>query len=181
MHTIGNLTLTGYNPELSNSSYAEKRGVYALSHFELNRYFGTCESWDAAQIQEQAAKLFGTALRLWPRPAVVSTETTAVNEKTAPAGFHAECIKLVQPHLGIHFSKLAQTRYQSVDGQTRMMCASFGLVRDEAGGTAYFWFAFRKTQLDFLQQSSKAWICLGWCRQKQRCWSRFPKLQATLG
>ncbi len=34
LHTIGNLTLTGYNPELSNKSYPEKRAVYALSHFD---------------------------------------------------------------------------------------------------------------------------------------------------
>ena len=39
LHTIGNLTLTGYNPELSNKSYSEKRTIYGLSHFELNRYF----------------------------------------------------------------------------------------------------------------------------------------------
>ena len=44
LHTIGNLTLTGYNPELGNKEYAEKRAVYALSHFELNRFFSSCET-----------------------------------------------------------------------------------------------------------------------------------------
>lgn len=160
LHTIGNLTLTGYNPELSNKSYPDKRAVYALSHFELNRYFGTCEAWDATQIEERAAKLFGIALQLWPRPALIHAESAAADEKTAPAGFHAECVKLVQSHLGVHFLKLAQTRYQSVDGQNRMMCA-VSAEHNETGGTPYFWFAFHKTQLDFLQQSEKAWISLG--------------------
>ena len=27
LHTIGNLTLTGYNPELSNKAYQEKRKI----------------------------------------------------------------------------------------------------------------------------------------------------------
>jgi hypothetical protein len=160
LHTIGNLTLTGYNPELSNKSYAEKRCVYALSHFELNRYFATCEAWDAARIEERAAKLFGIALQIWPRPAMIHADSAAANEKTAPAGFHAECVKLVQSHLGVHFLKLAQTRYQSVDGQNRMMCAA-SAEHNETGGTPYFWFAFHKTQLDFLRGSGTAWICLG--------------------
>jgi uncharacterized protein with ParB-like and HNH nuclease domain len=160
LHTIGNLTLTGYNPELSNKPYPEKRAVYALSHFELNRYFGTCDEWNAMQIGRRAAKLFGIALQLWPRPSLVNTESAAANDKTAPAGFHAECVKLVQSNLGAHFLKLAQTRYQSADGQKRMMCA-VSAEHNETGGTPYFWFALHKTQLDFLQQSGQAWICLG--------------------
>jgi hypothetical protein len=56
--------------------------------------------------------------------------------------------------------KLAQTRYQSVDGQNRMMCA-VAAEHNESGGTPYFWFAFHKTQLDFLQESERAWISLG--------------------
>ena len=160
LHTVGNLTITGYNPELSNKSYVEKRSVYALSHFELNRYFGTCEAWDGAKIQERATKLFEISLQLWPRPAMPTADTPAATEKTAPAGFHADCIKLVQAKLGIHFSKLAQTRYQSVDGQIRMMCA-VSTEHNETGGTPYFWFALHKTQLVFLQESSMAWVCLG--------------------
>jgi hypothetical protein len=160
LHTIGNLTLTGYNPELSNKPYPEKRAVYALSHFELNRYFGTCDEWNAMQIGRRAAKLFGIALQLWPRPSLVNPESAAANDKTAPAGFHAECVKLVQSNLGAHFLKLAQTRYQSADGQKRMMCA-VSAEHNETGGTPYFWFALHKTQLDFLQQSGQAWICLG--------------------
>ena len=44
LHTIGNLTLTGYNPELGNKDYSEKRIIFSLSHFDLNRFFGSCET-----------------------------------------------------------------------------------------------------------------------------------------
>lgn len=41
-----------------------------------------------------------------------------------------------------------------------MVCA-VSAEHNESAGTPYFWFALHKTQLDFLQQTAKAWICLG--------------------
>ncbi len=164
LHTLGNLTLTGYNPELSNKPYAEKRNMYALSHFELNRYFGTCEMWGSAKIQDRAVKLFKTALQLWPRPPIATSDvaTSDVNiiDKLAPAGFHAECVRLVQDHLGMHLSKLSQTRYESGDEKVRLICA-VSAEHNETGGIPYYWFALHKRQLEFLQQAIAPWICLG--------------------
>src|SRR6478736_3612907 len=67
-HTIGNLTLTAYNPELSNSSFPEKQKLFAGSHISLNAYFAKAQSWRKAEIVERADSLFDLALRLWPRP-----------------------------------------------------------------------------------------------------------------
>lgn len=39
LHTIGNLTLTAYNTELSNDDFITKKKTYADSHLELNKYF----------------------------------------------------------------------------------------------------------------------------------------------
>ena len=36
LHTIGNLTLTAYNPELSNSTWEKKKEILKVSHLELN-------------------------------------------------------------------------------------------------------------------------------------------------
>ncbi len=36
LHTIGNLTLTAYNPELSNYDFSKKKETYRDSHLELN-------------------------------------------------------------------------------------------------------------------------------------------------
>ena len=159
LHTLGNLTLTGYNPELSNKPYADKRSVYALSHFDLNRYFGTCETWGPAEIRDRAAKLFGTALQLWPRPPVTASPAP-VAENAAQAGFNAECVRLVQGQLGVNLSKLSQTRYQSGDGGVRVVCAVSALHK-ESEDTPFYWFGFRVTQREFLQQATRPWICLG--------------------
>lgn len=67
-HTIGNLTLTGYNPELSNMEFSRKKVIYKASHFVLNRYFEPIEKWDTDAIQARAKALLPLAKLLWPRP-----------------------------------------------------------------------------------------------------------------
>ncbi|MBN8734007.1 MAG: DUF262 domain-containing protein [Acidobacteria bacterium] len=161
LHTIGNLTLTGYNPELSNRSYGEKKTLFSTSHFELNRHFGGLESWGASQIEERADSLFKVALQLWPRPEIAIVETPAAAEKTAqPAAFHIDCVKLAQSHLGVHLSKLSQTRYESGDGGIRLTCA-VSATHKETGDIPYFWFALHRAQVDFLDPAESPYTCFG--------------------
>lgn len=68
LHTLGNLTLTGYNPELSNRPYASKRKDFAHSNVVLNRYFETVDAWDEAAVRKRTAALTEKAVELWPRP-----------------------------------------------------------------------------------------------------------------
>jgi hypothetical protein len=124
LHTIGNLTLTGYNPELGNKEYSDKRTIFALSHFELNRFFGSTETWGAPQIRQRAESLFQIAQQLWPRPATLpEEEPAAAQPRTEPANFHGECIRAAQKRLCIVLSKLSQTRYEAGDQGTRLVCA----------------------------------------------------------
>ena len=162
LHTIGNLTLTGYNPELSNKPYSEKRTVYGLSHFELNRYFGNVELWGQPMIVDRATTLLKSALQLWPRPTdgIPSASETGETIKGAPAAFHNECVRRVQDHLRIQLSKLSQTRYESGSSHIRMVCAVSAEHR-ESSGIPYYWFALHRSQLDFLSTSEKSFVCLG--------------------
>jgi uncharacterized protein with ParB-like and HNH nuclease domain len=66
LHTLGNLTLTGYNSELSNAPYAVKRQKLAHSHLALNDYFQPVEQWRAPDIQQRAEVLTEQALQCWP-------------------------------------------------------------------------------------------------------------------
>jgi uncharacterized protein with ParB-like and HNH nuclease domain len=65
LHTLGNLTLTGYNPDLSNRPYAEKRELLKTSHFELNRHFDQVERWTPAAIEARARSIADRALKIW--------------------------------------------------------------------------------------------------------------------
>jgi hypothetical protein len=66
LDTVGNLTLTGYNPALSNSDYPKKRDILACSHVELNRHFGEVSTWDESAIAQRGEVLANLALGIWP-------------------------------------------------------------------------------------------------------------------
>ncbi|MEN6553702.1 MAG: HNH endonuclease family protein [Methanobacterium sp.] len=66
VHTIGNLTLTAYNQELSNSDYYTKQKFYAESHIELNEYFSTIDEWHPEDIERRSQKLAAKMLEIWP-------------------------------------------------------------------------------------------------------------------
>jgi uncharacterized protein with ParB-like and HNH nuclease domain len=159
LHTIGNLTLTGYNPELGNQSFSDKQKVFAQSHFELNRYFATVAKWDADQILQRSQALFKTALSLWPRPSSTSDELPA-ESRTQPANFHADCVRTAQKKLGATFSKLSQTRYEAGDAGARLVCA-VSAEHKESSDTPYFWFALHLKQLEFLTTAPTSWLCYG--------------------
>jgi uncharacterized protein with ParB-like and HNH nuclease domain len=65
LHTIGNLTLTGYNSELSNHSFSDKVNALKISHLELNRYFADLTVWNKAAIEKRATLLANKALHIW--------------------------------------------------------------------------------------------------------------------
>lgn len=67
-HTLGNLTLTGVNAELSNHPFERKQGLLHGSHLEMNRCIAATERWGRAEILARADDLTDRAIRLWPAP-----------------------------------------------------------------------------------------------------------------
>lgn len=65
LHTIGNLTLTAYNPELSNADFHKKKLILGSSNVELNKYFSNIDIWDQAGMEKRADILANTALNVW--------------------------------------------------------------------------------------------------------------------
>ncbi len=65
LDTLGNLTLTGYNSELSNLDFEKKKSWYRDSHLELNTYFSEIETWREADIQLRAQELASQCLNIW--------------------------------------------------------------------------------------------------------------------
>jgi len=71
LHTIGNLTLTGYNAEYSDRPFIEKRdmtGGFSESPLRLNAGLGQLARWDQSAIQERANRLADLALTVWATP-----------------------------------------------------------------------------------------------------------------
>ena len=71
LHTIGNLTLTGYNPELSDKPFKEKRdieGGFADSPIRLNQSLAKLEHWNEKEILNRARILSDLAIQIWICP-----------------------------------------------------------------------------------------------------------------
>ena len=65
INTLGNLTLTGYNPELGQKSFTDKKKIYQESHLELNKYFDGIEKWDESEINQRAEFIARNAVKIW--------------------------------------------------------------------------------------------------------------------
>jgi len=71
LHRLGNLTLTGYNPELGDRPFLEKRdgkGGFAKSPLHLNEGLGQLEGWDVDAMRLRGKRLADRALAVWPAP-----------------------------------------------------------------------------------------------------------------
>lgn len=68
LHSLGNLTLSGYNSNLSNRAYAEKRSALATSNLVLNQWFEKHEEWCIESIDDRSKQLASEVGQLWPRP-----------------------------------------------------------------------------------------------------------------
>jgi len=68
INTIGNLTLTGYNPELSNKNFELKKRYYEESNIKMSREIANYDKWKDTEIKDRAEQLFEKAKRIWKLP-----------------------------------------------------------------------------------------------------------------
>ncbi len=92
LHVIGNLTLTGYNSELSNSSFEKKKSLLAESHLELNKYFSNRQNWDRDEIDWRSHNLANLALKTW---SYFGDDQLEVNMQTDVTGKTPEALSVL--------------------------------------------------------------------------------------
>lgn len=71
LHTLGNLTLTGYNSEYSDRSFVEKRDMengFKDSPIKLNQTLRNIDVWNEGAITERAKALSDIAVKVWESP-----------------------------------------------------------------------------------------------------------------
>lgn len=71
LHTMANLTLTGYNSQYSNLSFLEKRDMekgFKDSAFRLNNDVKSCNQWTEKELKERQQHLLHVLMKLWPMP-----------------------------------------------------------------------------------------------------------------
>ena len=116
LHTLGNLTLTGYNTEYSDSPFLIKRdmeGGFRESPLRLNKGLGEIDLWNENAICERARTLADTAVRVWRGPQLESEDLKSfTHENETPRREYS----------------LADHPYVSNDGPMRVL---FELIRKE--------------------------------------------------
>ncbi len=71
LHTLGNLTLTGYNSELSDRPFADKKSIeggFDDSPLRLNQFLRQTNVWNSEKIKERAQQLAEKAKQIWQAP-----------------------------------------------------------------------------------------------------------------
>ena len=66
--TLGNLTLTNYNSELSNKSFYEKKQYYKESNIKITRDVGSYDQWNKKSISHRSESVFELVIEIWPTP-----------------------------------------------------------------------------------------------------------------
>lgn len=85
LHTMANLTLTGYNSQYSNLTFIKKRDMekgFKDSAFRLNNYVKSCEQWTETELKQRQQELLQVFMNLWPMP-TTSFEVTKQEAESA--------------------------------------------------------------------------------------------------
>lgn len=89
LHTLGNLTLTGYNSEYRDRPFREKRdmkGGFKESPLRLNNGLGALDTWDESAIQARAGRLAALATNVWAPLSLPAEVLDAYRPKTEKVG-----------------------------------------------------------------------------------------------
>lgn len=65
LNTIGNLSLTGYNANLSNKNFSDKKDYFEKSNFTMTRELCKFENWDKTNIEIRAKQFSKIAEQIW--------------------------------------------------------------------------------------------------------------------
>jgi uncharacterized protein with ParB-like and HNH nuclease domain/predicted transport protein len=92
LHTLGNLTLTGYNSEYSDRPFVEKRdmeGGFKHSPLKVNEGLARFEVWNESSIKERAGKLSRMAQSVWGSPKLDESVLVSYRKQPEHSNFYA--------------------------------------------------------------------------------------------
>jgi uncharacterized protein with ParB-like and HNH nuclease domain len=78
LHTLANLTLSGYNTPLGNKTFIEKRDMaekgYKYSRLWLNKHLSEIDKWNKEELEKRYDILTNRFLKIWEYPSGIYTE-----------------------------------------------------------------------------------------------------------
>lgn len=161
LHTLGNLTLTGYNSQYSDRPFQDKRdmpGGFSQSPLKVNEGLGQVGGWNEQEIKIRANRVANLALEVWPMPyldeeilsnyrpeapAIAPTSYTIQNHpnllstrmRTVFEAFRSEVLALDQcvteEFLKLYVAYKAETNFADVVPQVGQMRISLNMRFDQ--------------------------------------------------
>lgn len=155
--TIGNLTLTGFNQDMSNSSFDAKKDFYRNSHLELSKPLALADRWTQFEMSQRGSKLAQTALKIWAY--LGQDDNMQIEEVEAkpkanpdPALTYAELLTL----LGGGTRKGSSSAYALKDGKAIIATVSKYHVRGR-----YYWYGISPSKLKLVESESCSHVAFG--------------------
>lgn len=87
INSLGNLTLSGSNSELSNKSFEEKREILKESRLRLNSALSETALWNEQAIAQRTQSLIQTIIKMWPEFAGAEQAASAPPQKLEFLGY----------------------------------------------------------------------------------------------
>lgn len=84
LNTIGNLTLTFYNSEMSNKPFTEKqivKGGFKDSKLKLNQYLTNIDKWNKEEIIKRTDNLSREIIEIWEYPGIINESISKKEEE----------------------------------------------------------------------------------------------------
>ncbi len=82
LNCLGNLTLTGYNSEMSNDGFSEKKRMYKQSNIYMNREICEFNFWGENEIIKRTNLLIDEICQIWKYPDAISAKFSNADTRT---------------------------------------------------------------------------------------------------
>lgn len=166
LHTIANLTLTGYNSNYSNRPFAEKKTMdngFIKSGLRLNHYIAQFDQWTEAELKQRSEHLANMALEIWQCPSTEFVPEQKEDEILSLAEDNAVFTNRDIMYFTYQEEKHPVTTWTEMMWQMAEILYSINpaILYQEAANKKNVWFAQTAATNSFRKLAEKLYFCPG--------------------
>ena len=166
LHTIANLTLTGYNFNYSNRPFAEKKTMdhgFLKSGLRLNQYIAQYDQWTEKELKERCEHLMKVALEIWPCPTTTFVPEQKEDEVLTLAEDNAVFTNRDIMYFVFQEEKHTVTNWTDMMWQVAEILYSINpaILYQEASNKKNVWFSTTQASNNYRKLAEKLYYCPG--------------------
>ncbi len=166
LHTIANLTLTGYNSNYCNRPFAEKKTMdhgFLKSGLRLNQYIAQYDQWTEKELKERCEHLMKVALEIWPCPTTTFVPEQKEDEVLTLAEDNAVFTNRDIMYFVFQEEKHTVTNWTDMMWQVAEILYSINpaILYQEASNKKNVWFSTTQASNNYRKLAEKLYYCPG--------------------